>query len=936
MARELSPTLEAQQKWGLYSQPYIKARIIKKWGGIVRYDWGDIYEGTEEDYLHCAAMPSDGSLIRLRVTGAPAWISPTGGSGTGWTLTTQAYDEDILTGAKAANIGATSWTNALELTHAALLCSKIRLFLAGNVTGDEVDLDVFYDGGWHDVYEGTFTINSWLEKSIPAGLQTVTKIRVRLYNSQASSEDMWLNEADFWTIPAAHNLFYQRVTSPSPEADFTSWTDLSIGNIIAVASCSYEAKVSQFYINSSKEIYHRDSADSGANFGAWSKIGDTVTDDIKGATADYKPNGDLCLFWAEATDVHFLERISASWGAEDKWDKNPIAWFTPTSHDDPESVWNDPTFAYDNDLETWAYATVAKNTWSEWLELIRASASYARVRFYTATTIQTECQLELYYGGEWHSVFTGDDYPNEAWKEINLFDTPTVTKARYKGLCGDVIANRALLYELDFGVGSWDTKGLTGISVCYDGDWCLIITGIDGSDNPTVWSLVRGDGDKVGAGVWSDLEIITQRSSTEDFAYLAPFLAKPDTSRLLVIEHFTEEEETYRVLYTHQPPGADFDKNAWLEPVPINITSPYGVALTYQGASAWLSNAKNVYRAPTSEDALYLTARLLEVDSRDYPDIFKGSLKVVIDNTGGWYNDFDRLGQQLEVGFGYATSEGWESSLIPFRWITKFKLIAPPWYPLRMIYPVGVIGTLKIETEDAWTFLYRYRTRRRLEWAADTKSVKELLEFFIARAGLEFDVISQSDAVQNFKPAFEVRAGTSYRTAIKNLLKMVPDQLVFREAKVLLRNPTTEEAVDWTYHSLLGQALLVFRGDYGETAWDPNRAEVWGDTFRKTAANWPQVGMVRDRLVRVTTPDYPDIVRAGERADAELRRAEIFTGEESTMTAPVNCGLEPWDVLQITDTNAGVTNIRRRVKRVRSYWNAQHWSYQQKITLGAD
>ncbi|GAI23769.1 unnamed protein product, partial [marine sediment metagenome] len=275
------------------------------------------------------------------------------------------------------------------------------------------------------------------------------------------------------------------------------------------------------------------------------------------------------------------------------------------------------------------------------------------------------------------------------------------------------------------------------------------------------------------------------------------------------------------------------------------------------------------------------------------------------------------------VGIGYKTSEGNEYSVVPARWITKFKLVAPPWYPLRIIYSRGIIGTLLIETEDAWKFLWRYRTRRTLSWDADDKSVKELLQFFIARAGLDFEVISQSDAVQNFKPAFEVRTGTSYRTAIKNLLKMVPDQLVFRGAKVLLRNPTTEEAVDWTYHSSFGVGLLLFRGNYGATAWDPNRAEVWGDTFIKMAANWPQVEMVRDRLLRVTTPTYPDTTRAGERADAELRRAEILTGGESGMAAPVNCGLEPWDILQITDINAGVFTIRRRVLRCKTYWNAR-------------
>jgi len=476
----------------------------------------------------------------------------------------------------------------------------------------------------------------------------------------------------------------------------------------------------------------------------------------------------------------------------------------------------------------------------------------------------------------------------------------------------------------------------TGASIYYHEDWNIVIPFGPPSGVKGLIVCIYGDGERQALETWSDWEFIFTRSATDPFVYTECCVRRSDTTRLYFREQSTQEEETKYIFYSQMPPSAHFDDLMWLEPIPMQPRDDERVSFTLAGSYAWLTNTNHVYRALATEDALVLTARLLEVDSRDYPDIYKGSLKVVIDNTGGWYNDFDRLGQQLEVRIGYKTPAGDEYSLVPCRWVTKFKLIAPPWYPLRMIYPSGITGTLKIETEDAWTFLYRYRTRRTLSWEADEKSVKELLQFFIARCGLDFDVISQSDAVQNFKPAFTVNSGTSYRTAIKRLLKMVPDQLVFREAKVLLRNPTTEEAVDWTYHTTFGTALLVFRGKYGKTAQDPNRAEVWGDTFTKIAGNWPQIQMVRDRLSRVTSPDYPDLTRAGERAEAELRRAEILTGGESEMNAPVNCGLEPWDIVQITDINAGVNAIRRRVLRIKSYWNARHWSYQQVIKLGDD
>lgn len=837
MARTLSPTLEAQQKWGLISWPYVKARIVKKWGDVIRYDFESLYSGEEDDYLHTAAMPDDGSLIRLRVANP---------------LTTK-------------------------------------------------------------------------------------------------------------------NLYYQRVTNPTPESDFSAWTDLEIPNVVAVASCAYGANVSQFYINASQQMYHRESSTNGATWGDWQLIQTGLSYGVCSFDAACKNNGDLCLLWAAepARYEHNLEFkpyfepfYGAKWLAQtfDGYAQHTFTMIAlylrrvgnpgtltvslravdvshrPTGPDltsgsiDGNSITTDPSGArYEIELTPYLYPSA--------LEL----AIVVRVPGGSDTN-----RLEWQFN-------PNNPYPlgQAGWSD-NAGSTWTMnpnSDAIFEEWGLSLDGSKPMsIYRKRRLTDVWETpatrpgglENITGISLYYDQDWHIVATYGKDDSTKAVVSCVLGDGHSYPADIWSSWQSLIERSATEPYNYHAPCVRRTDTTRLYFIESFTQEETQRFIWYSHSPPSATFELNAWLEPVPMNITTEYGVVFCQQGSYAWLTNANRVFRALATEDALVLTARLLEVDSRDYPDIFKGSLKVVIDNTGGWYNDFNRLGQQLEVGIGYRTSAGYESSLVPFRWITKFKLKAPPWYPLRMIYPVGIIGTLEIETEDAWTFLYRYRTRRHLEWAAGEKSIKELLQFFIARCGLDFDVISQSDAVQNFKPKFDVRVGTSYRTAIKNLLKMVPDQLVFRDAKVLLRNPTTEEAVDWTYNTIFGTDLLVFRGSYGATAWDPNRAEVWGDTFMKMDANWPQVGMVRDRLSRVTTPTYPDTTRAGERADAELRRAEILTGGESGMNAPVNCGLEPWDVLQITDTNAGVSAIRRRVLRIKAYWNARHWSYQQIIKLGAD
>ncbi|GAH60272.1 unnamed protein product, partial [marine sediment metagenome] len=47
---------------------------------------------------------------------------------------------------------------------------------------NKIDVDVYYDAAWHDVFEGAFASNEWVEKDILAGASLISKARVRLYS----------------------------------------------------------------------------------------------------------------------------------------------------------------------------------------------------------------------------------------------------------------------------------------------------------------------------------------------------------------------------------------------------------------------------------------------------------------------------------------------------------------------------------------------------------------------------------------------------------------------------------------------------------------------------------------------------------------------------------------------------------------------------------
>ncbi len=64
--RTLSSTLTTAQKSDS-SLPYVKVEIKDRVAGITRLSWQRLYSGSEPDFYHAAAMPSDASLVRARV-----------------------------------------------------------------------------------------------------------------------------------------------------------------------------------------------------------------------------------------------------------------------------------------------------------------------------------------------------------------------------------------------------------------------------------------------------------------------------------------------------------------------------------------------------------------------------------------------------------------------------------------------------------------------------------------------------------------------------------------------------------------------------------------------------------------------------------------------------------------------------------------------------
>jgi hypothetical protein len=75
----------------------------------------------------------------------------------------------------------------------------VRIYSDGGAAVNAVQVDVFYDGNWTNIYSGALVKGSWQIYPIPSGNQTVTQARVRYWNSHASAtRTAECHEFQFW------------------------------------------------------------------------------------------------------------------------------------------------------------------------------------------------------------------------------------------------------------------------------------------------------------------------------------------------------------------------------------------------------------------------------------------------------------------------------------------------------------------------------------------------------------------------------------------------------------------------------------------------------------------------------------------------------------------------------------------------------------------
>ncbi|MGD9394409.1 MAG: hypothetical protein PVJ81_05615 [Dehalococcoidia bacterium] len=479
---------------------------------------------------------------------------------------------------------------------------------------------------------------------------------------------------------------------------------------------------------------------------------------------------------------------------------------------------------------------------------------------------------------------------------------------------------------------AWDksTGDLSGVAAVYDGDWNLFLTGQDSDDNFKLWSFIYGDGGEVAAGSWSALKVFASAPSDGDYEYRAAFMAKPNVYRGFFIEKFNGSQSYNRPFWSHSVPEAKFIANLWHEPVPFNLDSQYGLAIAHHGDYCWLSTPYGVWRAKLTEEKLDLSADVLALKEELNPG--SGELSVEMANDDGRYSapgegniSLLDIGGQLDFSPGYITSQGNEASPGQSFILESYEHIS-----------AGGKASLLLNAYDGWRLIESWRARNQFRWnkQSDEMNVKEILAFVLGRVGLKLEVKSASSALTSDYPDFAINPGSSGSTVIKRLLSLVPDVLFIEGNTAYVVNPLADDSSEYAY----GPAHPLFEGRYLVQAGELNRLQVEGynpaeeEAIVVDAFVWEDIERLYDRIGRIEDSNIESVTAAEDRGESHLRKLAMES-VSGAILVPVNCGQQMYDVIDITDSRAGLSAAKRRVNGLTLVYSPQRGEYRQRLTM---
>ncbi len=448
-----------------------------------------------------------------------------------------------------------------------------------------------------------------------------------------------------------------------------------------------------------------------------------------------------------------------------------------------------------------------------------------------------------------------------------------------------------------------DVNTITGLAASWRAnDFRLVLTGTaPTTTHPRVWAVAMGDG-AIPANSWSGLVNIAEADASGGITFAAPFIAQAGSTGFATFRQVETNGVPYsRFMLTHE---VSSHLAPWREPVPLDGSSAYGLAVAYNGADTFrLSTTADAWIADTgaSHD---LSSRLTALSWRQDPLSLR--LRATLDNHDGAFDHAltnypaIRPGNDLRVLHGYrsGTNGAAEYGLALRCQLTRVT------HQLQQGR-----ATLELEAAGPWEQLASWRAPQ--AWTAPASTTRAtIFSRLAARAGLSLStssVLPPSTAWSTDTPAFAITAAETGKQALERLLAPTTDFLRGTDAfQICGLDPA--DTSDYEYapggHELAELAL--------SDAPLPNWSRVQGPDRYAEAYEAIEAAAFGPRMVflRNLSATTDSLINAN--AAGALRR-ERLAQQRGELVAPANVGQELYDVVTLTAPHLGLTSQDYRV-----------------------
>ncbi len=478
------------------------------------------------------------------------------------------------------------------------------------------------------------------------------------------------------------------------------------------------------------------------------------------------------------------------------------------------------------------------------------------------------------------------------------------------------------------GLGAWSAPTawphslatVSGLTAFFETDCNVLVSGTDAGGVAGVWSTVLGMGGAAPPGHWLQPAAIASAAPGSGIGYLATGAMRADAPQAVLVESYQGAGGYQRVQIAAGASGSLHGDGQWRDPRPFAHPSAYGLGAASSAGAAWLAAPHAVWRAPIAHEEHELTGDVLDavIELRE-----QGRLRLTLRNDGARFAASRApaalaAGGELQVEPGYRTSAGVETSEGPRFWIVAVRRRRS-----------GGAATLELDAVDGLGLIEAWVASEQLVWQTGERSAFQILEAIAQRAGLRLIMRNASAEAVALRPAFTVRAGERGGTAVRRLLRALPDRLQMERGLLVLSEPAADGAAGYAYgaeHAVLAHTIEAGRPAAG---W----ARVFGRGVFAEAADEDALAAGAGAVTAID-----ENLGAQDRADARagtlLRQSRLAVDRGELLVRP-NVAQQPGDIVAITDAEAGLDAAPFRVAGLRlRFARGARPRYEQTLTLG--